>query len=132
MRRACEYDISINMRSRFRVVRCFVPRCNRRRLKRQVVYDFTFDVWCRCQRALRRHALTANHEWQVIATLDTQMPKLRHPDAYICATRINCGTVETWRNPCDVQKLVAIAREWSAGDYRGIITSRAAYPATSV
>lgn len=44
-----------------------------REAKYGVVYDFTISMSDAhtCQRVLRRHALTANHEWQVIAMVDT-------------------------------------------------------------
>lgn len=66
-----------------------------------IVYDFTSGVRCRCQCALHRHALTANHGWQVIATVDTQMPKLRvKPAAH---TPVRFVTAGVRRKPCDVQ-----------------------------
>lgn len=86
-----------------------------------VVYDFTFGVRCRCQCALRRHALTANHEWQVIAMVDTHNAEglggRRTPPCD--SHRLRMGA---WRNPCDVQNWWPWRAEWSAGDYRGIIT----------
>lgn len=68
---------NFNKRARFRAgaARLQSPLClchgiiDERR--NTVVYDFAFGVRCRCQRALCRHAFTANHEWQVIAMVDT-------------------------------------------------------------
>lgn len=87
-----------------------------------VVYDFTFGVRCRCQCALRRHALTANHEWQVIAMVDTHNAEGlgvgAHPRAIRIATADGCMA-----KPMRRFRIGGHGRaEWSAGDYRGIIT----------
>lgn len=85
-----------------------------------IVYDFTFNVRCRCQYVLERYVLTANHEWQIITMVDTQMPRsLRTSHTFMrFALTANGRMVKSMQR----SELVAIVREWSAGDYSGIIT----------
>lgn len=53
------------------------------------------------------------------------MPRLRI-GAHGCAIRINCGWVHG-ETHATFGTLVAIVREWSAGDYCGIITPGTVY-----
>lgn len=116
LRGACEERISINAHDSAPARRIdatrpvFVSRYIIGERRNTVVYDFTFGVRCRCQCALRRHALTANHEWQVIAMVDTHNAEGLGTPAHApvrFASRLRMGA---WRDPYDVSELVAMAR----------------------